>query len=425
MSNPSRSGSRRSSARGFYPDYDEDFVDRGVEPTKAEQSILKSWFDASNAKAAKGTALGYLNAIHYMAPANQAKAGNVCPWAARCVKPCLTSSGKGGADNVIAGRIRRAKLWWSEGPEAYCERHRHTIDGTRGKSLINVAKAIGLHPVLRLNGTSDLEYEKFGILHDYPGLYKYDYTKGWKRVIDWLEGDLKVEKDTKGKRTYFRSNGAGHFRGIHRYHLTLSLGGTLDNLPEADRVYQHVLDNGGSVAAVWIDEATAMTKISGDGIDSFAITDQDGKVVREIDLGRKRRVIDGNYMNGDIRFLDEPGVIVGLYAKGATGLKDAGRGWKTKCPKCGGTSIWSGVPGDEATCLPCSEHWIGSNGKKKHKYFRWKPTSKGEMALRGRQFFLNPSSRSSSRDKTGYVTTGLAMGAIRHEGKTIHIDCPG
>jgi hypothetical protein len=92
MSN-SRS-SRRSSAHGFYPDYAEDFVDRGgPEPTKAQQSILKSWFDASNAKAAKGTALGYLNAIHYMAPANQAKSGNVCPWAARCVKPCLTSSG--------------------------------------------------------------------------------------------------------------------------------------------------------------------------------------------------------------------------------------------------------------------------------------------------------------------------------------------
>lgn len=430
--------SARSSRRGgFYPDYAEDFVDRGVEPTKSEVSIYESWFDAANAKAAKGTALGYLNAIHYMAPANQAGAGNVCPWAARCVKPCLTSSGKGGADSVIKGRIRRARLWW-EDHRKYCELHRKTIGGMKNenakmtKSLIQVAKRVGLHAVLRLNGTSDIAYEEdefgFGLLQDMPGLFKYDYTKGWPRVMKWLEGDLNVIAGPKGRRVYFRERGAGAFKDVYRYHLTLSLGGTLDREPDADRIYQHVLNNGGTVAAVWVDEETAMSKINGDGIDSFTITNQDGKVVRTIDLGKKRRVIDGNYLNGDIRFLDEPGVIVGLYAKGQTILKDAGRGFKTPCPQCGNLVVWSGVHGQHrVTCLPCTKRMWASGELKKGKYFEFEPTIKGEMAHHGDQFFLNPSSRralSGSASRTGFVTEGLPMGSMRHEGKIIHIDCP-
>ena len=98
-------------------------------------SLYKHWFDCTNAKASVGMGLGFLNAIHYMAPHNQAGGQTVCPWAARCAKPCLTASGKGGVPGVREGRIKRTLAFLAD-PVAYAARPLQTIAGRgpRGSS---------------------------------------------------------------------------------------------------------------------------------------------------------------------------------------------------------------------------------------------------------------------------------------------------
>ena len=47
-------------------------------------------FSTESAKAAKATGFGFLNAIHYMAPADTAGVGNLCPNASEpCKALCL------------------------------------------------------------------------------------------------------------------------------------------------------------------------------------------------------------------------------------------------------------------------------------------------------------------------------------------------
>lgn len=407
-------------------------MSRSKLPEKPE--IYNGWLDASNAKAAKGRKLGWLSAIHYVAPHKQGGAGNVCPWAARCIAPCLTSSGKGGAPSVIKGRQSRAVMLMdsikNDGCKTYCDLHRLSVDNPRSDiNLMAVAKAYGLKPSLRLNGTSDIPYERYDIFQSYPNLAKYDYTKGHPRMLDWLRGRRHGGHS-------FRSNGGGHFSDVEKYHLTLSLGGTLDD--KADRagdVYEDVLNHGGNVAAVWADKATALKVINGPGIDRFIIHDKDGNPTKEILLGGVRKVIDGNDMNGDMRFLDPEGVIVGLYAKGHTWIKDAGRGFDVKCPK-GHDVTWSGVPGDKARCVECGHNLTKARQRLEgpdapRVVFTWKPKSRGAMNMewkdtneRGERFFQdNPSSRRSSRSSSsvGLVTDGLPMGSMKQD-ESIHID---
>lgn len=289
-------------------------------------SLYKHWFDCTNAKASVGVGLGFLNAIHYMAPHNQAGGQTVCPWAARCAKPCLTASGKGGLPPIREGRIKRT-LRFLQDPIAYAGLHLQTIDGrgTRSKKhLFSVAAMYGLRPALRLNGTSDIPWEKasFGIFQEFPNLVKYDYTKSWERVLDWLRG-------SRGSLGHgFRSGGRGDFRDVRNYHLTMSLGGILDSKPHASETYREILDLGGNIAAVWESKAL-MHRAMEQGVREFLINDAAGNIIKRIDLGSRRQVIDGNAGadqggNGDLRFLDPKGVIVGLYAKQGTLHLDRG-----------------------------------------------------------------------------------------------------
>jgi hypothetical protein len=288
----------------------------------AKHRIYDHWFDTGNAKARKGLARSYLTAIHYMAPATSAGGPTVCPWAARCTKPCLAWGGRGHTPNVREGRMRRSRLF-HENPRAYGERHLLAMFGTSriGTGLAQVAKRSGMTPALRLNGTSDIPWEDHelgGVLADKRRTFPaYDYTKGWDRVLSWLHG----KRSSLG----LRSGGWGEFEDVRDYHLTLSLGGSLDVRAEAPDVYQEVLDRGGTIAAVWLEESM----IPWEGVDRFVLLDDHGKPSREIALGKRRRLIDGNV--DDLRFFDDPGTIVALYARkggnraGDTRLLDTGR----------------------------------------------------------------------------------------------------
>jgi len=59
-------------------------------------------------------------------------------------------------------------------------------------ALIRKAKRRGLRPVVRLNGTSDLPWEKLApeLFAYFPEVRFYDYAKGLRRVLDFAAGKL-------------------------------------------------------------------------------------------------------------------------------------------------------------------------------------------------------------------------------------------
>ena len=66
-------------------------------------------------------------------------------------------------------------------------------------TLCEKAKAAGMIPAVRLNGTSDLPWENLGIIQKFPKVQFYDYTKNAARMM----------RDSKA-------------RSLPNYHLTFS-----------------------------------------------------------------------------------------------------------------------------------------------------------------------------------------------------------
>jgi hypothetical protein len=136
------------------------------------------------------------------------------------------------------------------------------------KLAIKQSAKLGLIPVFRLNGTSDLSFEKYSVTVDgvdyanifaaFPNVQFYDYTKILGRKV----------------------------KGIPNYHLTFSAadGNDLDVLKAIQQGY--------NVATVFGIKKTEPMPESYNG----------------------RPVFNGD--DSDLRFLDPKGVIVGLYAKG-------------------------------------------------------------------------------------------------------------
>ena len=121
-------------------------------------------------------------------------------------------------------------------------------------------KKHGLKPVIRLNTTSDIMFEKqkFNFMQDFPNVQFYDYTKHFNRMIKYLRGELPKN-----------------------YHLTFSRN-------EAnDFQATQVLKAGGNVAVVFRKELPKTYK-------GF-------------------KVINGD--EHDLRFLDDKNVVVGLKEK--------------------------------------------------------------------------------------------------------------
>jgi hypothetical protein len=119
----------------------------------------------------------------------------------------------------------------------------------------------GLSPALRLNGTSDLAWERLcpELFADFSNVQFFDYTKLYRRVLDFLD-------------CTFPAN----------YHLTFSVDANNKNKAI------DVLNRGGNVAAVFWPELP--------------------------ETWWRFPVINGD--THDARFLDPTGVVVGLLAKG-------------------------------------------------------------------------------------------------------------
>lgn len=225
-----------------------------------------------NTKTLKSASYGYLTGVLHLAP-YVSSGFQVCPMAevAGCWKGCLNTAGRGGMskgnaeylplggsiplpDNAAQrARVRKTRLFATD-RGFFLEELAASI-----KRLCRRAEKLGLKPAVRLNGTSDIIWEKEGsptLLERFPDVQFYDYTKILGR------------------------------KSLPNYHLTYSYSQA--SLGYARAAFVAAKKTGGNLAVVFR-----------------------GKLP-ETFLGR--RVIDGDVH--DLRFLDPAGVVVGLKAKG-------------------------------------------------------------------------------------------------------------
>ena len=141
----------------------------------------------ANPKIQKGTKLGYLSFILHLAPSTLS-GKNTCPKATPgCIAACLNTAGRGGmfkkgeTTNMIQqARIRKTKMYFEQRDLFLA-----TLEADIRKA-IKFAEKQGLIPVFRLNGTSDLAVEKWGIIEKFPTVQFYDYTKVLGRKVSHL-----------------------------------------------------------------------------------------------------------------------------------------------------------------------------------------------------------------------------------------------
>lgn len=208
---------------------------------------------SADAKTSKGEARGWLTGILYLAPARQAGGINLCSHASPgCLIACLYKAGRGAFSNVQRARIAKTRRYLTD-REGFLSDLRDDI-----ASLIAKAQREGKRPCVRLNGTSDIAWERTGLFELFPDVRFYDYTKNGRRMLDFI--------DRK-----FAAN----------YHLTFSRSET--NQAEA----LEVLARGGNVSVVFRETPVAW---------------------------RGFPVVSGD--ETDLRFLDRPGHVIALTAKG-------------------------------------------------------------------------------------------------------------
>ena len=217
----------------------------------------------NNAKTVKSDKGGeYLTGIMYLDPRNT----KVCPYQdiAKCKVGCLNTAGRAGiikkgeeSNNILRARARKTDLFFEDRAEFM----RLIVKDI--EALIRKADRLGVKPCVRLNGTSDIQFETIKldngstIFEEFPSVQFYDYTKIPTRKV----------------------------KHIKNYHLTWSYS-------EANKKYadywRTALDKGMNVATVFRKDLPESYK--------------------------NVKVVSGD-MN-DLRFTDPVGVIVGLKAKG-------------------------------------------------------------------------------------------------------------
>lgn len=128
----------------------------------------------SSTKTVKGEKLGYLTGIVYLTPNKK-----LCPFSvlAGCLEGCLYSSGRGAFNSVQMARKEKTRFF-NEQRQAFLLSLAADV-----WALARKAHKLGLIPLVRPNGTSDIAYENL-IVHNgknifqlFPEVQFYDYTK--------------------------------------------------------------------------------------------------------------------------------------------------------------------------------------------------------------------------------------------------------
>lgn len=219
----------------------------------------------ANPKVLKGMSQGFNTYILHLSPANLS-GYETCPKrTAGCTAACLNTAGHGGmfkkgetTNMVQEARKRRTRMFFENRAEFFATLVREI------QNAIKYSEKRGMIPVFRLNGTSDLAFEKYevadgkNIFQMFPNVQFYDYTKILGRKVSH----------------------------IPNYHLTFSAA------DGNDKDVTKAIAAGMNVATV------------------FGV--KKSQPLPETYEGRP--VFNGD--DSDLRFLDPKGVVVGLYAKG-------------------------------------------------------------------------------------------------------------
>jgi hypothetical protein len=211
-----------------------------------------------NAKTIKGNAHGFKTAILYLVPADMAGV-NVCAMAelALCKAPCLNTAGRGAMSNVQMARLRKT-LFFLQFEALAVDMIKRDI-----ARYANECAKQGYTLLVRLNGTSDIRWENYGIIQAFPYIQFYDYTKLPNR------------------------------KGVpSNYDLTFSYSGA----PQFQRFVEMAKGNGMRLAVVFRNRRIVENMLS-NGSQFLGLP-----------------VVDGD--DTDIRHLDAHSTIVALYAKG-------------------------------------------------------------------------------------------------------------
>lgn len=149
----------------------------------------------ANPKIQKGSKLGYLSFILHLAPAD-VSGHEVCPKrTAGCTAACLNTAGRGGmftpaqgTNTIQEARKRKTRLFFAD-RDTFMEYLEQDIN-----KAIRYAAKKGLKPVFRLNGTSDLSWEKYklkgsdkNVFEMFDNVQFYDYTKVLGRKVSHLK----------------------------------------------------------------------------------------------------------------------------------------------------------------------------------------------------------------------------------------------
>lgn len=135
----------------------------------------------SSAKTVKGEAIGFLTGIVYLVPDDE-----LCPLArlAGCLGPCLKSAGRGAFNSVQKARAEKTRFF-KENRQAFMFSLCADI-----WALVRKAKRLGLIPLVRPNGTSDIPFENIIVWDDktifqlFYSTQFYDYTKHPSRNLE-------------------------------------------------------------------------------------------------------------------------------------------------------------------------------------------------------------------------------------------------
>jgi hypothetical protein len=197
---------------------------------------------------------------------------NTCPWAGECVALCLGFN----TGRLVYKQNQKAQvfktLWFHFDLEGFIARLTHEIARAELQAM-----AKGMQCAIRLNGASDILWERWIDMASMPNVQFYDYTK--------------ARLSTRAHRA-------------PNYHLTFSLDEKHNSMPWAREWLAH----GSNVAVVVAGQTDTL---------------RDAKLAAASLIGSEWHgypVLDGD--ETDVRFYDEPGHWVALYAKGSKALTD-------------------------------------------------------------------------------------------------------
>jgi hypothetical protein len=214
----------------------------------------------SNTKLLKGTKQGYMSFILHLAPGDLSGHEVCVKRSPGCTTACLNTAGRGQMNSTQRGRVRKTMMYFEQRDQFMALLVNNIQRGCAQ------ADRAGLTACFRLNGTSDIPWERVRVRGQtvfelFPEVQFYDYTKIPGRKVS----------------------------AYHNYHLTFS------RAENNDRDVARAVAAGMNVAVVFRtlpDTYLGLPVVSGD-VDDLRFLDPAGRVIGLTAKGRGRRDTSG------------------------------------------------------------------------------------------------------------------------------------